>query len=752
MDPLSQQPSAPPPPPPFNRFTEASRLYARIHRYQILLRRHWWVLVLSLVIVLTPVSIWTSIAPAAYESKAKMWMAGKLIIPEGRVYSEEVSGVMATQAELIRSRTITDRALAKVRRQHPEWTFLEITNANQPFPIKFEARESPKSAVLDLLSIGSEPESTRAFLNAVLDEYLSFRKEVRSSTSYNTLATVNEQVDQVGRELKQQQEKMHNFQMSNNVVFLQEQGAGAGTYLAKITRSLSSLKMEYQLLQMLTPEQIKELAGRQGGTSSEGPLPGETSAREMMMSMSGPQADYFKATQQIQMLRAKRDELSEFLRDNHPKIIKLDQEIVGMGKLLDLYKQQSTTQLENRRQSLQIEIQGLEAACKEWDAKTTDANRKIVEFERMRQDVLRLQQLYDKLLGVYQTVDMSKSLDQENLSIMEQASPPRSVAGSVKKLALGLVAALFIGFGILYLIELFDDRFASIVELRDQLTEFVVGQVPEIPNTGKNINVEIVQEQDERHVFIESFRNLRSSMLFMFEEAKRPKTILITSAVPEEGKTTVIANLAVTLARGGARVLLIDADLRRDSLYRIFNLPSKPGLAEILKQELNYAQAILPTSVPNLCFIPSGETGQNPGELFLSPSTDVFLREVYPQYDFILLDSAPILATDDSTGLARKVDGVLFVVRGSFTSARMAREALNLLHQRQVNILGLIFNRAIASSADYYYYYEYTKSYGRPKKRLAASASTAMQIVDSPSKEQPVVPEPARKTDKGAPS
>jgi capsule polysaccharide export protein KpsE/RkpR len=91
-----------------------------------------------------------------------------------------------------------------------------------------------------------------------MEEYLAFRKEVRSSTSYNTLATVNEQVDQIGRELKQQQEKMHSFQMSNNVVFLQEQGAGAGTYLGKISRSLTSLKMEYKLLQMLTPEQLKD--------------------------------------------------------------------------------------------------------------------------------------------------------------------------------------------------------------------------------------------------------------------------------------------------------------------------------------------------------------------------------------------------------------------------------------------------------------------------------------------------------------
>jgi len=235
--------------------------------------------------------------------------------------------------------------------------------------------------------------------------------------------------------------------------------------------------------------------------------------------------------------------------------------------------------------------------------------------------------------------------------------------------------------------------------------------------------MELVKSNDDRHVFVESFRNLRSSLLFMFEEARRPKTILITSAVPEEGKTTVAANLAVTLARSGSRVLLIDADLRRDSLYKYLNLPPKPGLAEILGQELNYAQTILPTFIPNLWFIPAGDSKDSPGELFLGPSTDVFLREIHSQYDFILMDSAPIMATDDNSGLAHKVDGVIFVVRGSFTSARIAREALSLLHQRQVNILGLIFNRAVASSSDYYYYYEYTDSYGPSKKRKNKSAA-----------------------------
>ena len=226
-----------------------------------------------------------------------------------------------------------------------------------------------------------------------------------------------------------------------------------------------------------------------------------------------------------------------------------------------------------------------------------------------------------------------------------------------------------------------------------------------------------MKEHDDRHVFVESFRNIRSSILFTFSEAERPKTILITSSVPEEGKTTVTANLAVTLALSGSKVILIDADLRRDSVHKIFKIRPKPGFAEILSKGLDYREAIITTDVPNLHIIPAGDMEGNPGELFLGQNTENFIKEIRNHYDFVLFDSPPVLATDDTTSLAPILDGVLFVVRGSYTSARMSRESLNLLHQRKVNVLGVIFNRAATSIGEYYYYYRYNSYYSRSKPK-----------------------------------
>jgi len=191
----------------------------------------------------------------------------------------------------------------------------------------------------------------------------------------------------------------------------------------------------------------------------------------------------------------------------------------------------------------------------------------------------------------------------------------------------------------------------------------------------------------------------------------KPKTMIVTSSIPEEGKSTVALYLAATIAKGNSRVLLVDADMRRATLHNFFGAASSPGLAELLNQEISSMEAIVPTGLENLSLLPAGEAKRNPGELVFSSVWTDFLNEVSPQFDFILVDTPPVLATDDVATLAPKVDGVLFVVRGSFTSARTARGALDALRQRHVRLLGLVFNRATSSPYEPHYYQRYESAY-----------------------------------------
>jgi capsular exopolysaccharide synthesis family protein len=203
-----------------------------------------------------------------------------------------------------------------------------------------------------------------------------------------------------------------------------------------------------------------------------------------------------------------------------------------------------------------------------------------------------------------------------------------------------------------------------------------------------------------------------------FEEP-RPKTFLITSAVPGEGKSTVAANLAITISGGGSKTLLVDGDLRKGVAHEYFSKEASPGLSSVLTDQIGWKACAVSTSVTNLTLLPRGKVIAGTSEHFLSQNMDRLLLELYGEYDCIIIDSAPVLANDDTASLAPKIDATVFVVRAGVSSARLTRSALDALMKRQVNVLGLVLNAADGKSAEYYYYHKYGEYYSHsPSENL----------------------------------
>jgi capsular exopolysaccharide synthesis family protein len=243
----------------------------------------------------------------------------------------------------------------------------------------------------------------------------------------------------------------------------------------------------------------------------------------------------------------------------------------------------------------------------------------------------------------------------------------------------------------------------------DHFSEPILGQIPNVAETRQETGLPLLQTEDERYTYAEAFRSLRSSLIFMPNQEEL-KTLLITSAIPNEGKSTIASNLAVTMAASGARVLLVDADLRRGDLAQLFDTDGRFGLSSILRGEVPWKEAVQVTKHPTLSLIPRGPVTNQSGELLLRPELMNLLEQFKEHYDLTIFNTAPILAADDTPTLAPNFDGVLMVVRAAFTSARLSKNALNMLYQRQVNVLGLILN-CIDSEMPDYYYYRYPKYY-----------------------------------------
>jgi succinoglycan biosynthesis transport protein ExoP len=287
---------------------------------------------------------------------------------------------------------------------------------------------------------------------------------------------------------------------------------------------------------------------------------------------------------------------------------------------------------------------------------------------------------------------------------MAPASQARPTLAKSSAVAASLLLAFLAAVGAFLVVEFMDDRFTSMSEMDLHMPVEAVVQIPETCLSPQN-GAKRLLAADGQPAFEESFRSLRSFLLFTSTgQDNQPRVVLITSAIPKEGKTTVASNLARTLAMSGSRVLLVDADVRRGSVHQIFNVCLNPGLLEVLSEEASLAQAIVPTAQPGLFILPAGESGHGNSDTFLRRGMAQLLRDLAAQYNYIVIDSAPVLATDDAVCLGPSTDGVFMVVRASYTSARAAREALDRLRKLKVNVLGTVYNCA-PPSADYYCQY-----------------------------------------------
>jgi capsular exopolysaccharide synthesis family protein len=361
---------------------------------------------------------------------------------------------------------------------------------------------------------------------------------------------------------------------------------------------------------------------------------------------------------------------------------------------------------------LALQITNVQAEIKQWGQQNIELSRKSLQYQRLKARADRIQSLYDSLLATLETLDVNKDISPESVTIYEPACEAFLDKTRVPKgLAIAGALGLVLGLVVLMLLERVDDRMNSFTELQELFDEDVLGQIPRERKDIRGGLLPFVQPDDKRHPFVESYRNLRSSLLYMAAMGKGPHTLLVTSAIPNDGKSVTAANLAITLAMGGARVLLVDTDLRKGTLHKRFNLQADTGLSEALTQKTDWHPAVKDTKVPNLRLLPCGVTTQNSSELFIGPAMEKFMQEANKEYDYVLFDTAPVMVADDVTSLAPRVDGVIFVIRAEHTSARVARAALEMLYQRKVHVLGLVFNSVRATAGDYYYYHRYSDYY-----------------------------------------
>jgi capsular exopolysaccharide synthesis family protein len=421
---------------------------------------------------------------------------------------------------------------------------------------------------------------------------------------------------------------------------------------------------------------------------------------------------------------AQRDDFVKVLRPQHPTMIDLNRKIDEQKRLIESLRSEGVDEMKTREESLRLEIDNLNKTIAEWEAKAVDVGKRMADYSRIKDKVDRAQDAYRQQSTNLTNVDLNKNVDQDMISVLEHASDPVSVRpGLWRTMGLAAASGLILGLAVLAVLAQCDDRILTTTDLEEVFGGQVLAQIPRVgaPAGGSVGPLSLLGESDDRHAFAESLRSLRSSLVFLPAEGAAPRSFLITSAVPAEGKSTVAANLAVTFAFAGATVLLIDGDLRRGQLHAQFEVENGRGFADILADERagKWRDAVKLTRTPGLSLLTRGNLIRNPGENFLKRGTNHLLAEMYAVYDYVIVDSAPVMVADDTTSLAPKIDATIFVLRYGSSSTRTSRKALELLNRRQANVLGLVCND-VEVSAQEYYYYRYPEYYGPVAKAPSA--------------------------------
>ena len=405
-----------------------------------------------------------------------------------------------------------------------------------------------------------------------------------------------------------------------------------------------------------------------------------------------------------QIMKAEQNvlELSQKYGKKHPSLIRATEELSGLKAKKEQEIKRIIESVKNEYEIARSNETNLRRMLSQTKGEALDLNEKFGEYTILNREVETNRQMYDALVKKIKEQSVTEQGRTVNVLIVEKAETPKSPVKPRKGLniLLGIFVGVLGGIGMAFFVEYLDNTVKAPEDAEAALNVPVFGMVPLLKSLEKPVEKLVLS--DPKSNFAESYKAIRTAILLSSAE-RPPKKLLITSSGPGEGKTTTAVNLALAIALSENKVLLIDADLRKPRIHKIFGLNNAKGLSTYLSgaSDMNVIQE---GPLPNLGVIPSGPIPPNPSELLSSVRVSEMIAALGERYDIIIIDSPPLLTVADSLVLSKVPDGTILVTMAGKTTYDLAQRGLKSLASLDARVLGMVINGMDIKKGDYYYY------------------------------------------------
>ncbi len=727
----------------YGRGTQVESDETHLRDYWRVIRRRLWVPISVVILAVTLTAIYNLRLPSIYEGVTKIEIEHEDRIANVKDLQINLGGgddsqYINTQLKILQSPKIAYLAVKALDLEHNN-TFLpqskekaqatgklEISNGESDEKAEMQrligytdlllanvdVRPVRDTRLIEIRYRHQDREIARKVADAWADVFIKDSLDNRYAANKKSGEFLERSIAEYRLKLREADEKLLNYRVSHQVLDFGEKENTVMARLTALNQLLLTAETERKNLQT-----IYEMSKAASDTSTLPEIQRDTLVQEL--------------TRRLSELRQKRQHLLVEYTEEWPEVKKNSQEIAQIEGELRAAHQRILGALENQyRAAVQKENQ-LRTAFAQQRTETMQQNEGAINAKMLQQEVDTNRQMLDKLMQSQSQVDIAAAgLLKSNIRVTEYSPLPRAPVAPrrAQNILISLLLGLIGGIGLVLFLDYINNKVESVEDIDRYLRLPALGVIPVFEQmkqarkalgnghgdsqalTPVSGDGSVILTQVEANSSIaESYRQLRTSLL-LSSAGHAPRTLLVTSSQPAEGKTTTSVNTAISLAQTGSAVLIVDADLRRPRVHKIFGLKNTAGLCNYLAGDCDLA-SLIQIALPNLYVLPVGPLPPNPAELLGSSKMKQVVETLAANFDYVIIDSPPVSSFADSLILSALVEGVIIVVRSGFTPREMAQRTKAHLQSVGAKILGVVINQIKLQPHDYYYYSTYYSRY-----------------------------------------